>query len=213
MLDPWLRRHIDGPLGTLGAAVAAQGISATTVTLVGFGLGVLAMVAIAFEAYGSGLVLLLANRLADGLDGAVARAAASQGRPGGESDLGAYLDIVLDFLVYSGVVFAFALADPERALAAAFLIYSYIGTGSSFLAYAIIAAKRQVALDERRGRKGFFYAAGLAEGTETIVATVLMCLLPQHFGPIALGFGVLCWITTAARILEATRAFGVSPRR
>ena len=81
--------------------------------------------------------LIIANRVCDGLDGAVARVS-------GTSDLGAYLDITLDFLFYSAIPFAFAVADPNKALAACFLIFSFVGTGSSFLAFAIIAQKRGI---------------------------------------------------------------------
>ena len=95
------------------------------------------------------------------------------------TDLGGFLDIVLDFIVYAGLVFAFAVADPERnALAAAFLLFAFMGTGSSFLAFAIMAAKRGIS-SELRGRKSLYYLGGLTEGTETILFLVLACLLPS----------------------------------
>ena len=164
----------------------------------GFALGLCAAVAIAGRAYLLGLALLLLNRLCDGLDGAVARRR-------GLTDLGGFLDIVLDFLIYAAVPFAFALADPAaNALPAAFLIFSFIGTGSSFLAYAIMAAKRGIAT-ELRGRKSLYYLGGLTEGTETIVAFVLACLWPAWFPLIAWTFGALCWLTTATRIVVAVQ--------
>ena len=140
--------------------------------------------AVAAEAYGCGpWRCCLVNRLADGLDGAVAR----QTRL---TDLGGFLDIVLDFIVYAGMVFAFALADPAaNALAAAFLLFAFMGTGSSFLAFAIMAAKRGITTD-LRGRKSLYYLGGLAEGTETILFLALACLLPDRFVPLALGFAV-----------------------
>jgi phosphatidylglycerophosphate synthase len=159
-----------------------------------------AVPALAVGRYDLALVAILANRLADGLDGAVARAA-------GPTDLGGYLDIVLDFLFYSAVVFGVALGRPHEAVWAAFLIFSFVGTGASFLAYAIIAAKRRVTT-ETRGRKSIFYLGGLAEGTETILAFVLICLFPAAFPWIAGAFGAMCWITTASRIWQAARAFG-----
>jgi hypothetical protein len=98
------------------------------------------------------------------------------------------------------MVFAFALADAAaNALAAAFLLFAFMGTGSSFLAFAIMAAKRGIAT-ERRGRKAFYFLGGLAEGSETILFLVLACLMPDRFVPLALGFAVLCWATTFARI-------------
>lgn len=199
MLDPLMRRVIDPPLNAAGRWLARRGVAADTVTWVGFGFGVAAMVALAQREYALALALIAVNRLADGLDGAVARHA-------GITDLGGFLDIVLDFLFYSGVVFGFAVGRPDQALPAAFLIFSFVGTGSAFLAYAIIAAKRHLDTD-LRGRKSLFYLGGLTEGTETIALFAAICLVPQGFAWLAYGFGALCWLTTAARIAAAIQVF------
>jgi phosphatidylglycerophosphate synthase len=196
MLDARLRRLIDPPLAALSAPLARRGVSANAVTVTGFVIGLGALAAIAHQRYGLGLGLLLLNRLFDGLDGALARRR-------GLSDLGGFLDIVLDFIIYAGVPFAFALADPAaNALPAAFLIFSFVGTGSSFLAFAIMAARRGLTT-ELRGRKSLYYLGGLTEGTETILAFVLACLWPAWFPWIAWVFGALCWLTTATRIIVA----------
>ncbi len=197
MLDRFARPLIDPPLDRLAARLARR-IGADTITLAGFALGLGAMVLVMLGQYLPGLALLLLNRLADGLDGAVAR-------QNGITDLGGYLDITLDFIVYSGLVFAMAVAEPEaNALAAAFLVFSFTGTGSSFLAFAIMAAKR--GLDSRaRGTKSLYYLGGLAEGTETILFFVLVLLWPAAFVPLAWLFGIVCWITTASRILLARK--------
>jgi phosphatidylglycerophosphate synthase len=198
VLDARLRRLIDPPFDRLAAPLARRGLSANVVTVLGFVIGLGGAAAIAERALVLGLGLLLVNRLLDGLDGAIARRR-------GLSDLGGFLDIVLDFLIYSAVPFAFALADPEaNALAAAFLIFSFVGTGSSFLAFAIMAAKRGIATD-LRGRKSLYYLGGLTEGTETIVVFVLACLWPAWFPWLALIFGLLCWLTTATRIAVAVQ--------
>jgi phosphatidylglycerophosphate synthase len=145
------------------------------------------------------LICLAVNRLADGLDGAIARVR-------GPSDLGGYLDIVLDFIFYSAVVMGAGLARPDLAIWAAFLIFSFIGTGASFLAFAIVAAKRGIET-EAQGRKSIFYIGGLAEGTETIIALGLLTLRPDWLPWIAGVFGAMCWITTAFRIGEGVRVF------
>ena len=179
--------------------LAGAGVSANGVTLAGFALGLSAVPLLASDAYGWALLAILANRLADGLDGAIARRS-------GPTDLGGYLDIVCDFLFYAGVVFGFALARPENALPAAFLIFSFVGTGSSFLAFAILAAKRGLAT-AARGRKSFYHLGGLTEGSETIALFVAVCLLPDAFPLLAWIFGALCWITTVSRILGAAATF------
>ena len=200
MLDAPLRRVIDPPLDAVGRRLAVAGVGADAVTLAGFAVGLLAIPLLARESYGLALVAIAVNRLADGLDGAVARRR-------GPTDLGGYLDIVCDFLFYAGVVFGFALARPENALPAAFLVFSFVGTGSSFLAFAVLAAKRGLA-STARGRKSFYYLGGLTEGRETILLFVAFCLLPDAFPPLAWGFGALCWITTVSRMLGAAASFG-----
>ncbi len=199
MLDAAARRLIDPPLDRAGAALARAGIGADAVTLAGFAFGMLAVPALAFQAYGAALALILANRLLDGLDGAVARRA-------GPTDLGGYLDITCDFLFYGAVVFGFALGRPDHALPAAFLILSFVGTGTSFLAFATIAAKRGITT-ETRGRKSLYYLGGLTEGTETVALFVALCLFPDAFPWLAWGFGALCWLTTLGRVAAAFRAF------
>src|SRR5688572_19026848 len=196
MLDRAARRLVDPVLEQLATAAQRRSLTANQVTIAGFACGLAAMAAIALQFYGLGLLLLLANRVADGVDGALAKRT-------GPTDLGGYLDIVFDFIVYAGAAFAFALARPEQALAAAFLIFSFMGTGSSFLAFAIFAAKRK--LDEQQGLKGFYYLGGITEGTETILLFVFVCLLPGYFAEAAYVFGALCWLTTIGRIGAAVQ--------
>lgn len=192
-----MRRIIDPPLDRIARRFAAGGVPANAITVAGFAIGLLAVPALAAEWYGIALILILLNRVADGIDGAVARRT-------GLTDLGGYLDIVCDFIVYAAIPFGFALGRPETATAAAFLLLSFVGTGTSFLAYAIMAAKRQLTTD-RHGSKSIYYLGGLTEGTETIAVFVVTCLLPDLFVPLAYAFGALCWITTASRALSAWR--------
>ena len=151
MFDAQLRRLVDRVLDPVGALVARTGVTANQISFAGFVLGLGAAVAVAFGAGTAAVLLIIANRLLDGLDGAVARST-------GSTDLGAYLDITLDFLFYSAVPFAFAV--PIRpTMAAAFLIFSFVGTGSSFLAFAIIAQKRGISTEIRGKRASSIWAA------------------------------------------------------
>jgi phosphatidylglycerophosphate synthase len=196
VLDARLRRWIDPPLDRLSVALAGGWLTADRVTVIGFLIGLAGVAAIAHGAFGTGLVLILVNRFLDGLDGALARRQ-------GVTDLGGFLDIVADFVFYAAVPFGFALADPAaNALPAAFLAFSFMGTGSSFLAYAAMASRRGLST-ELRGRKSLYYIGGLTEGTETIAVFVLACLWPAWFPLIAWVFGALCWLTTATRVAIA----------
>jgi hypothetical protein len=111
---------------------------------------------------------------------------------------------VLDFIVYSAVVFGFCLAQPTVALYGAFLIFSFVGSGTAFLAFAILAEKRGIST-EAQGKKTIYYLSGIAEGFETILALGLMCLIPGQFWLIALVFGLICWLSTAGRIATAVK--------
>ncbi|MFT7494783.1 MAG: phosphatidylglycerophosphate synthase, partial [Alteromonas macleodii] len=136
MLDAVARKLIDPPLNALGKNLAARGVTADGVTLAGLALGLLAALIIAFGWPLLALVPLIASRIADGLDGAVARASKV-------TDFGGYLDITCDFLFYGAIPFAFILMDPaNNATAGAFLLLSFYFNGTSFLGYAILAGKR-----------------------------------------------------------------------
>jgi len=195
MLDPYVRTLIDPPLHTVGKSLAKLGVSPSTLTLSGFGVGLLAMGAIIHHYYLTAALLILINRLLDGLDGAVARNTA-------QSDFGGVLDISCDFIVYSGIVFAFGLSDPENTFYAAFLIFSFIGPITTFLAYAIVAAKHQINTT-RRGIKSFYHLGGICEGTETALLLLIICLFPESFPWAAMVFGTLCWLTTIGRLYRA----------
>lgn len=199
MLDAVVRPYLDRALDRPAAFLAARGVSADRVTLAGFVCALAAMGLIASGFFLYGFFFVLANRVCDGLDGAVARRTRL-------TDFGGYLDIVTDMFFYAGIVFAFALARPEFAVYAAFLIFSFMTTASSFLAWAILAAKRGQET-QSRGKKSFYYIGGLCEGAETIAALALMCLVPAWFPVIALVFGVMCLVTSFVRLLEARRTF------
>ena len=193
MLDKAIQQALRPLMTQAARGLVRLGIGADAITFTGFALGMAAAAAIAFQHFLPGLALLLLSRLMDGLDGAVARAT----RP---TDRGGFLDITLDFLFYAAIPLAFAIANPAaNALPAAVLLAAFIGTGSSFLAFAIVAEKRRlqsVAFPD----KSFYFLGGLTEATETIAAFAAMCLWPGHFALIAYGFAALCAITIALRI-------------
>lgn len=200
MFDAKLRPLIDPPLNAAGRWLAGLGIGANAVTTAGIVLGIGAGLAAAQADFTLALVLILANRLLDGLDGAVARATRL-------SDFGGYLDIVGDFVFYAAVPLGFGLATPANQLPAMVLLASFIMTGISFLAFSTIAGKRGLET-QAHGRKSFFYNTGLAEGAETIAVFVAMALLPQHFAAIAYTYAALCLLTVLQRTLIARQTFG-----
>lgn len=206
MFDRHLRRLMDPTLNAMGRSLARAGCTANGMTLAGLVIGLTASLLI----YGGmtfwALAPLVLSRLADGLDGAVARATR-------QTDFGGYFDISADFLFYGSVPFAFVLLDPtQNGVAGAFLLASFYFNGTSFLGYAIIAEKRGMKTSAQ-GVKSLYYSNGLLEGGETIVFFILLCLVPDWFAPLAWGFGVACFATGALRIYAAQQVFRPTEER
>ena len=175
-------------------------IQADQVTLAGFLIGMTVIPLLAMKLYWLAFIVILINRLFDGLDGTIARLTQT-------TDRGGFLDITLDFIFYSAVPIGFALANTEaNALPAAILIYSFIATGTSFLAFAIVAEKRNIKSADYPN-KGFYYLGGLAEATETIGVFLLMCIFPSWFPVLAIGFAAICFLSAGLRIHAGWKAF------
>lgn len=200
MFDRQATQCIKPAVDRIARRLHAVGVGADALSFTGFAVGILAAMLVATGLFGWGLVAILFSRLIDGLDGAVARLT----RP---TDRGGFLDITLDFLFYASIPLAFAVADPARnALAAAALLAAFMGTGSSFLAFASIAAKRGMT-STAYPDKSFYFLGGLTEAGETLAFFIAMCLWPQHFAWLAWSFCALCVLTIAMRIYWGWRAF------
>lgn len=193
MIDRRVQAWIGPTLDRIAARLVAMGVGADAMSLVGFGSGIGAAALIAFGFYAWALLPMAFSRLCDGLDGAIAR----RTRP---TDRGAFLDITLDFLFYASIPLAFAVANPaDHALAAAVLLAAFIGTGSSFLAFAVLAERRGLS-SAAYPRKGLYYLGGLTEGGETLAFFAAMCLWPAAFPWLAGVFAALCAVTVATRL-------------
>ncbi len=202
MLDRVALRGLTPLLTRLARGLVRLGVGADTITLAAFVLGIAAASLIALSLPQWGLAVLLLSRLLDGLDGTVARLTHT-------SDRGAFLDITLDFLVYAAVPLAFAVAQPAaNALPAAVLLAAFIGTGSSFLAFSVLAERRGLKSSDYPS-KGIYYLGGLTEASETLLCFALMCLWPQHFAWWAYGFAAMCLATIVTRIVAGWRVLSV----
>lgn len=205
MIDRQATAAIRPAIDALARVLVRAGASADALSFVALAIGWLAALAIAMHAYGIGAVAILLSRLFDGLDGAVAR----QTTP---TDRGGFLDISLDFLFYPAIPLAFAMADPSaNALAAAVLLAAFVGTGTSFLAFAVLAAKRGLT-SEAYPDKSFYFLGGLTEAAETLAFFVAMCLWPQHFAVLAYVFSALCAVTIGMRLHLGWKAFDPKAR-
>jgi phosphatidylglycerophosphate synthase len=201
MFDRQLLAATKPVVDKIASQLGARGITANQISIFGFSLGMFAAALIASGNIKLAIVPLLLNRLCDGLDGAVARHTKT-------SDRGAFLDITLDFFFYAAVPLAFAFCNPEHnALPAAVLLASFIGTGVTFLAYAIMAAKRGESASAAYPSKAFYYLGGLTEGFETVLCFAAMCLWPERFATIAYVYAAMCALTTMTRLVAGWQSF------
>lgn len=200
MLDRLALRLVR-PLSEKAAALLSRrGVTADQATLAGFGCGMIAALMIATGFTGLAILPLLVNRALDGIDGSLARLTAP-------SERGAFLDISLDFVFYGAIPLAFAALHPEaNAMAAAVLLAAFLTTGTSFLAFAVMAEKRGLK-STNYPSKSFYYLGGLTEGTETILCFLAMCLWPGHFAEIAFFYGALCALTAGTRLFAGWKMF------
>lgn len=194
MLDRFITPVIKPLLAPVVLLLDKKNVHPDQLTLVGFGFGMLAVPLLALQLWYGALFFIALNRIVDGLDGALARHQKHTSAAGG------YLDICVDFLFYAAIPLGFALANPtENALAAAVLLTVFIGTGSSFLAFAIPAEKLHLPRPQF-ANKSFYFLNGLTEGTETIAFFVAFCLWPAYFPELAYSFAFLGAITIFTRI-------------
>ena len=179
-----------------GKELAKNGISANMISIFGFVVGMMAINFLAMNMYFEALVCIIVNRCCDIMDGAVARNE-------GVSKFGTFLDTCLDFVFYGGVIFGFALADPyENAVAASFWLFGFAASVIALLAYGVVSnmtnLKKDIALDGVP-----FYLGGVAQGVETLVAIVLLCLMPFAFLPVAIALGCWCLMKTLIVVSSA----------
>ena len=196
MFDRHLQKLTQKPLSFF-AKIILKYLSANQITILGFIFGLMMCLFIYIELFFLAIFFLILNRICDGLDGVMARLTLP-------TYLGAYLDIVLDFIFYSAFILIFGLLDTSNIIITCLLLFSYICTGTTFLAQAIIQPKLDlVQKDERLDidiPKSFYYSAGLIEGTETILFMILCLLFPNLYFFFGLIFAILCLLTTLSRI-------------
>jgi phosphatidylglycerophosphate synthase len=183
------------------AARLLRTIHPTTITLVAFGVGVVAAVAAWQQAYGVALALWALNRVLDGLDGTVARL------HGKQSDLGGYLDIVLDITIYALVplALAFGINSADVYMSLAFLLGTFYVNGASWMYLAALLEKRRHGAAMQGELTTVTMPGGLIEGTETIIFYTLFLLLPAYLPVLFTIMGVLVIFTAGQRLVWAMR--------
>lgn len=157
----------------------AVGSPPLALTAAGLLLGLAAALAAANSRWLLALLLFVANRLVDGLDGDVARARSEA------SDHGGYADIVVDTIVYAAVPLGAAAGsdiDHIWPIAAALVASFYVNSTTWMYLAAVIEKRGRVAdtglVRESATTTSVVMPAGLIEGAETIAFFVLMLAVP-----------------------------------
>lgn len=205
MLDPVARRLLDAPLARLAVVLDRPWVSPDAITATGLLLGLGSAVAAGLQAWPVALVLWLASRLADGLDGPLARRRRAAGA--GDAGSGGFLDITADFVVYGSTVLGVAVGAtggygaPWEPFAAVLLAY-YVN-GTAFLAFSSLAERAGRRIDDGRSLS---FLGGLAEGTETIVVHALWLLLPTVAWQVAWVWAGVVAVSAGQRMVAGYRA-------
>ena len=198
----WLYKGID----KAGKSLNKMGVSANVISVVGFIIGLSAINFLAMGNFGYALFCILLNRFCDALDGAIAKYA-------GVTSFGVFLDAALDYIFYAGVILGFALANPaQNAVAAAFLMFGFTSAAATLLSYGVIAY-RYNAPQQPELKQSPFYLGGFAQGAETLVAFIVLCLIPGWFLQIAIILGCLSFVKALSVIATAYYNFVIAPRK
>jgi phosphatidylglycerophosphate synthase len=197
VFDSSLRTTIDPYLNKLADQLGKIGVKPNHISVYGFVVGIVGCIAIGMASYMFGLFLILLNRLCDGVDGAVARYNQEQGEK--PNAYGAYLDTVLEMLLFGAFVFLFVLGQPHHATGGVFILFSFLGLFTTSLGSYVVG--------NNNIKRPFYHPVNLVQRTEIVGFIILSCFYPDAFSAIAVLFGVLCWFTTISRIWFAYRDF------
>ena len=193
MFDGQINKILNPALDVLAKKLLQFKIQANTITFTGFFFGLCFFYFTVNGMFIYASIFLFLNRFCDGLDGSLARLV-------GQTDIGAFYDIVSDFLFYSLFPISFIFLDIENAYSICFLLLSFVATQTTFLASAWIVEKNKILISENQ-KKSFFYIGGITEGFETILCFILMLSFYEYINYIAYTFGALCWITFVTRVI------------
>lgn len=194
MFDAALRSRLEKPLRRIAEPLERAGLAPNALTGIALIVGIGACVAIAYERWWLGLILWILNRLADGLDGPIARLR-------GPTELGGFFDIVADFAIYGGVLIALGIALPETRLACLVVFLTYNLSSTSFLAFSSLAATRALQGDTR----SLNFPDGIAEGGETIAAYIVILAFPSQAVTLLWIWAALVGLTVLQRLFIVAR--------
>lgn len=208
MVDAKLRGQLADTFAHFARVVDRPGISPDSITVAGLVLGIGGAISAWGHLWLFALLLWLLSRIADGMDGALARRRIGQGKK--VNPAGGYLDIMADFLVYGSFVVGVAHGAGQGYLPFIFVLLAYYLNGTAFLAFSSIGEKEGIRLEDGRSLSFIF---GLAEATETIVVHSAWCIFPSQAFNIASVWAVVVLISAALRFHHSQNLLKKGARR
>lgn len=210
MLDRAVRAALSRPLDAITAAIDRRWVTPDRITVAGLLIGVASAVAAALQLWWPALALWLVSRIADGLDGTLARrrrAAPGGSAAAGGSEAGGFLDITADFVVYGATVLGVAIGATSGFDAPWWpflaVLFAYYVNGTAFLAFSSIAERTGRTIDDGRSLS---FLGRIAEGTETIAVHALWLILPFWSWQIAIGWCLFVAVSAVQRIVVGYRS-------
>jgi len=206
MFDHLFRSLQDLLLRPIARALGPR-LSPTLITWVAFAAGLSSAAAVLAGDLGVALGSWLLNRLLDGLDGTQARVHARV------SHFGAYLDIVLDFVVYAAIPLAFVFLTREFEIARAgmFLLASFYVNAASWMYLSALLEARLDGAASRAEATSVTMPSGIVAGAETIVFYTLFFLMPSQLTTLFTVMAVLVTANVPVRLYWANRRLRPDP--
>ncbi|MDM8519803.1 CDP-alcohol phosphatidyltransferase family protein [Anaerolineales bacterium HSG6] len=200
MLDNMLRGFKDRLLASSAAFIGTR-FHPIQITLLAFFFGLIGSVALTQQFYWVGFFMWWVNRFLDGLDGTVAR------QHGLQTDLGGYLDILFDFVMYAAFPIALVIAEPTSAgcLAVIFLLATFYVNAASWMYLSAILEKHAQGAKAQGERTTITMPGGLITGAETVLFYCAFILFPAYLVQLYLLMAGLVIVTIIQRFVWAVR--------
>jgi len=198
VLDTYGRRFVQPAFGWIARKLLRRGFSATQITFLALGIGVLSgpLVALGFPILA--MVALWLSGLLDVIDGSMARESKTP------SPWGCLLDITFDQVVELSVIVGLAIRFPEARLALLVLTSVLLVSMTVFLTVG--------ALVKAEGFKTFYYQPGLVERSEELLFLTLMTLAHRWLFQTTIVFICAKSLTILWRMKHARQLFKHQPR-
>lgn len=208
MFDARLRRVMEPALGQAAGWLDRPWITPDRLTGLNLVLGLASAVLAAVQWWLPALAAWLLCRVADGLDGPLARR--RNARAGTEdTGRGGFWDICADFIVYGATVVGVGIGATEGFgapwLPFLLVLFAYYINGTAFLAFSSIAEKTGRQL---RDGRSLSFLGGLTEGAETVAVHSLWLVLPGAAWEIAAVWALLVTASGVQRIIAGYRSLG-----